>query len=329
MDNLKGKSILLLSPKFFNYEIEIVNALKVAGASVVWIDERPSNTFFTKAIIRLNKNFLKRKIKNYYNSVLKQISDKQKHFDFIFIISPETLTPTILTSIKTQYLNAKVILYMWDSFKNKGALELLPLVDRAISFDKNDAQQYDLSFRALFYIDAYKKQSIAFRYDLLFTGTAHSDRYNFVKRLVAKIPELNVKLFFYLSSKKLFWAKKLSDKEFKSIKLSDISFIPLNHKTTADLVHRSKIILDINHPNQVGLTMRTLETLGAQKKLITTNSDIVNYDFYNENNFLLIDRENPVMPNTFINSEYVPTESELLIKYSIHGWVCDVFQLNL
>ena len=40
------------------------------------------------------------------------------------------------------------------------------------------------------------------------------------------------------------------------------------------LYKESEVILDINHPGQNGLTMRTFEALGAGKKLITTNTEI-------------------------------------------------------
>ena len=46
----------------------------------------------------------------------------------------------------------------------------------------------------------------------------------------------------------------------------------------------SRCILDAPQAGQVGLTIRTIECLGAKRKLVTTNSDIKNYDFYNENN---------------------------------------------
>ena len=39
-------------------------------------------------------------------------------------------------------------------------------------------------------------------------------------------------------------------------------------------------VLDIEHPKQVGLTMRTFEVLASGRKLITTNRSIINHEFY-------------------------------------------------
>jgi hypothetical protein len=52
-------------------------------------------------------------------------------------------------------------------------------------------------------------------------------------------------------------------------------------------------VLDIQHPRQTGLTMRTLEALGAGKKLVTTNVQVKEYDFYDERQVRVVDRMNP------------------------------------
>ncbi len=329
MKDLSDKTVLFISPKFFNYEVEIQDALKAFGAQVTWFDERPSNTFITKVLLRLDKKFLRRKIERYYEDVLRLLVERGGDFDYILIISPESISKTQIEKFKEKFSHAKIILYMWDSFKNKGALEILPLVDTALTFDSEDAKKYNLKHRPLFYIEAYKNKKKEELYDLLFVGTAHSDRYNFIKKVVQHIPDyFKLKLFFFLGSKKLFWTKKVFDPDFRTVKFKDVCFASLSHQKNADLVHSSKIILDINHPEQIGLTMRTLETLGAQKKLITTNRDIINYDFYNPTNILVIDRKNPVIPEVFLTSSFNPSSLHLLEKYSIKGWIRELFDIE-
>lgn len=99
-------------------------------------------------------------------------------------------------------------------------------------------------------------------------------------------------------------------------------------ETVANIMHRSKAILDIQHPAQTGLTMRTIETLGIGRKLITTNTDIVNYDFYNEENILVIDRTNPVIPNSFIEHNAKEVSQQIYQKYSLNGWIEEIFGLT-
>ena len=59
--------------------------------------------------------------------------------------------------------------------------------------------------------------------------------------------------------------------------------------------------------------------------MITTNKDIVNYDFYNRNNICVIDRKNITIPISFFDNEYENNDKEILYKYSVKGWIDDVF----
>jgi len=325
MGSISGKSILFFSPRFFAYEKEIKIALEKLGANVIWADDRPSNSFITKLLIRLNKNLLKGITEKYYNQVLNSL--KENYFDYILFISPESLTRVSLKRIKDKFKSSKFIFYMWDSFENKQSIELLDLFDSILTFDSKDAENYNLKLRPLFYIETYKeKKENEIIYDLLFIGTAHSDRYKFIEKFIKpSFTGMNIKLYFFLSSKKLFWLKKFLNKDFRLVRYREVSFKSLSHKDNSNFMNESKVILDINHPKQVGLTMRTIETLGVQKKLITTNKNILNYDFYNKDNILVIDRNNPQIDMDFVKKPFNPSNDAILNKYSINGWIDDVF----
>ena len=60
--------------------------------------------------------------------------------------------------------------------------------------------------------------------------------------------------------------------------------------------------------------------------MITTNTTIKEYDFYNENNILIIDRENPVISAEFIKKEYEKVDPEIYIKYSLEYWLSELFK---
>jgi len=92
-----------------------------------------------------------------------------------------------------------------------------------------------------------------------------------------------------------------------------------------DLYSCSTVILDINHPKQSGLTMRTFEALGAGKKLITTNAEIKKYSFYNEDNICIIDRDKPELNVEFFKTPFIPIDQPLLNDMSIVGWIGELF----
>ena len=94
----------------------------------------------------------------------------------------------------------------------------------------------------------------------------------------------------------------------------------------ARIINSSRAVLDIQHPRQTGLTMRTIEMIGMRKKIITTNKSIVKYDFYNPNNIMVIDRNNPMIDSSFFDKPYFELPKEIYDKYSIKKWILDCLQ---
>lgn len=78
MNELNGKNILLLAPKYFGYDEEIKNELENFGANVFLYDERPKNDFITKVLLRLNlKSLIQKKIDAYYDNIISETKDKR------------------------------------------------------------------------------------------------------------------------------------------------------------------------------------------------------------------------------------------------------------
>lgn len=69
--------ILLIMPKFFNYPETIQMGLRNLGHDVKWVDDRPSNDPFTKALVRVNKEVLSRPIDRYFESVRHDAEEAQ------------------------------------------------------------------------------------------------------------------------------------------------------------------------------------------------------------------------------------------------------------
>jgi len=331
---LTGKKILFFAPSVFGYQTEIANALIKLGARVDYYDERPKNNFIIKASLRLNKKLIKSRIEKYYASILCETATKK--YDYVLVINLEALTPTLIKEIRNQHSESIFILYMWDSILNKkSALDAFPLFDWKYSFDKNDAQNITgVQFRPLFFIDKYnfKKHQVAIdkSIDLCFMGTVHSDRYNLIHDIKVKAESLGFTTYFfmYFPSPVLFWYKKLKDIRFYKASYSEFSFKPLDLNEIANIIFKSKVVLDIQHPKQTGLTMRTIEMIGAERKLITTNASIKEYDFYDEHNILIIDREQPVINRGFFTEPYIPIDTTIKNNYSIEGWIKEIFKLD-
>lgn len=329
---LNGKKVILISVKFFNYESLIKDKLNSMGAQVDLFDERPSNSFFSKAVIRLRKSAYASTINRYFRSIIEKIKDVK--YDYFLLIKGEVTPRFFIDFIRCNNPNIKLIYYTYDSFKNNSnGLQILNYFDRKYTFDNEDAKNYKIFFRPLFYAEDYRKlysKEAVFKNDLAFIGTAHSDRYLISERLRKWCGENGLIMFaFYFSpSRLLFKYKKLTDSKFRTFDFKKISFQSLSHTEIIELYESSRAVLDINHPDQKGLTMRTFETLGAGRKLITTNPEVVKYPFFDSQNIYVIDRNVKVLDLDFFKTSFNAIEPELLKSMSLEGWIEEVFGLT-
>lgn len=331
MVDLTGKRILFFSARAFGIPENIVSTMKMAGAIVDYYDERPANTFFVKAIIRTNRNIIANYINYYHNKIIE--NTRYNHYDYIFFIKGESFSCHNLSKLFNYHSNAKTIIYYWDSVANNpNALNLIRKFDYSFSFDYKDCVKEGLNFLPLFYFDEYK-QVARYKgkreYDLMFVGTTHSDRYKLIMKIADQICRYGGKCFtyFFFQGKIMYYRYKFLNKEMKNVSIKDFNFTPISKNNLLDLYKKSSIIVDIQHPKQTGLTLRCFEALGSKRKIITTNKEIIKYDFFNKKNILVVDRECPEIDKSFLQEPYQDIEEVIYNKYSITSWVEHIFQI--
>jgi hypothetical protein len=74
--------------------------------------------------------------------------------------------------------------------------------------------------------------------------------------------------------------------------------------------------------------MRTIETLLAGKKLITTNQSILDSDLYHKSRVLIIDRNDPIIDPDFLTSPFKAVPDSIRQNYSCTGWLCELLKLQ-
>lgn len=328
---LKGKKILVFTPAFFGYEEKIKNKMIALGAEVDMFDERSVTKSWQKAMLKVNPNIFNLRTEKYYFKILDSVKDKK--YDYILFIKCDMPTEKILKKFKNTFIDSRICLYLWDSIKNIPNIKRkFKYFDIISSFDRYDCLNYDfMKFRPLFYCDEYKQENNIenkFEYDLCFIGTIHSDRYKILRNIVDFSKENKMKIYIYpfLQSRFIYYFYKLTKVEFKNTKISDFKFEKLSAETITDIIRKSRIVIDIEHPNQTGLTMRTIEMLGLNKKLITTNRDIINYNFYNNKNITVFERNNTKFEFDYnlMKQDYVSLDNKIYTFYSIDNWIIDV-----
>lgn len=325
---LTGKSVLYVAPRFFGYEREIADELVRRGAQVDFLLDRPFDTPLMAAVTRFRRGWIIGAADRYYQRQLAHLSEKK--YDLVFVINGQTLSPHTLQAWRGSYKRAKFVLYMWDSFGNRSsATDNLKFFDHCFSFDKNDSHKFNLVFRPLFFSSGFERARSAMpTIDISFVGTAHTDRYAIVAAISKQCGnDANMFYYLFLQAKWVFWAYKLINPAFRGAEISQFNFKPLGKKAVQKIFSDSRAILDIEHPQQTGLTMRTLETIGARKKLITTNKNIRGYDFFSAKNICIIDRCAPRVPAGFVREPYEDIPAAVFQRYRLEGWLDEILAL--
>lgn len=331
---MKDKRVLFFAPDFFGYELQIKNKLENLGAIVDFYDDRASKTTLYKILIRLNPKFLKHYTHSYFLKIIS--NNKNKNYDYVFFIKCEAALENDLKTLKKVYSNAKFILYLYDSIKNIKFFDMKKIYfDEIYSFDLNDVKNInDLKLLPLFYLDCYKakeNESAIYKYDLSFIGTAHSDRPYIINQIRKELIQCNRQYYFmlYVQSKLIYFIKKMISSDFRELDThGHITLKKMNGSEVSEIIAKSKTVLDIQHPRQTGLTMRTIELIGMKKKMITTNHHIKEYSFFNKNNIQIIDRKNiEIFPN-FFDCKYKQLDKNIYDKYSLDSWIKEIFKLG-
>ena len=323
MDKKNAKKVLMFCPTFFGYEKRLQNALSDNGYEVDLYDERPSNGFFGKTFIRLGFKIYRPVVKKYVERIIAE--NKDKDYDYILVVKGEVLWNYELTLLRKAFPNATFVLYLWDSVINTRNCEKnMPLYDKVLSFDPEDAKRFDIPFLPIPFGKEYNyEKADNYEYAAAFIGTAHSVRPRVVKAIKAQLEAMGEKCFTYFYSPHImvYLLNKLTNPDYKYLPLKEVHFKPISSNEVSDVYNKTKCVIDIEHPRQNGTTTRPVELLPMKKKIITTNSYVKNFKFYNDNNFLIIDRNNPKIDKAFLEADYEPVAQDIIYEYSPERFV--------
>lgn len=318
------EKILFIGIGFYDYEKAIKEEFELLGYEVDYFSEvlplNLKNKFFNKDSSKKNAAYLDDKVNTAGNE-----------YKIIFVIKCEFLSVDNLELLKVKNPNAKFILYLWDSIKRINNIEeKIHFFDKVFSFDRMDCIADErLAFLPLFYRNEYQNnnQSDNLIHGVYHLGWLHSDRFELLKKIKKQLDNKNVNNYFLLYTGFFNYLRIIIlKKQFQYRNI--LIYKPLKVSENIKNILQYTISLDITHPNQTGLTMRTIELIGLRKKFITTNKDIVNYDFYHENNILIIDREQPIINEQFFKSDYENIAQDIIKSYSINSWVRNILNIN-
>lgn len=93
----------------------------------------------------------------------------------------------------------------------------------------------------------------------------------------------------------------------------------LSYLQNIEKIKTSHIVLEINKPGQTGLTLRALEAMAFNKKLITNNASVKDHDFYHPDRVFIWGEDKPDEISNFIATPCPTFDIGLLEKYCADG----------
>lgn len=88
-----------------------------------------------------------------------------------------------------------------------------------------------------------------------------------------------------------------------------------------DNIQHTRCLIDIVQKGQTGLTLRPLEALAFNKKLITNNADIINYGFYRKENIFILGKDDLTKIDEFINVPIANVDNHTKYEFDTGFWL--------
>jgi len=192
-------------------------------------------------------------------------------------------------------------------YKGRNSLEINEIIKQQKSlgykietFDNDDSDFYKIVLRNQFYrLPPEVNNEMEIAYDFYFIGYL-KDRENEIYQLMDQLKDLGYRIEF----------KVIKDK------IEELSYLE-----NIENIFKSKCIVDINQKGQSGITIRPLEAIFFNKKLITNNTNIIKEDIYHPNNVFIIGVDNINLLSHFMSTGTVKLPNKILDKYEINNWM--------
>lgn len=215
------------------------------------------------------------------------------------IIHMSFLTRYLPFIVNKKYPNISIKCWYWNTIaSNSIPIKTNNKNIEYWSFDDNDCKKYDLNKNIQYYFRYNKTNSVKTN-DIYFIGY-NKNRINELKEFEEVVNQYGLKCNINIIN---------SDKDY------------ISYNLVKRELEKSKAVLEIVKQNQVGFTLRVLESLFFEIKLITNNKNIKNSKIYNKNNIFIIGDDNYDDLTNFINSPYDESVNVYQNDYCIETWL--------
>lgn len=263
-------NVAIVGPAFFGYLRRLADMMTSRGIPARFYDEFPSNQILTKITLR------------YSSLAIRQRATRAYHEQITHDIIRSGATHVLFGTIEMfphhciRRLRDRGIVmarYAWDSCANKPYAKTLdPFMRGVASFDPDDCRREGYRYVPLFSSLPTDVATTTPDIDFFYCATFHSNRPMVIAKVIDACERENwrLKLMLFFHSRKLWYTRfALHPGVWRLGKL--FSSKPFTLEEIAAATARARIVVDIHHNGQSGLTMRTFEALSLGAVILTTN----------------------------------------------------------
>lgn len=330
MNKFKDKSIILAVPDHFGLPQVFKENLEFLGFTVYLVKHDNSKIKLStkdSLIHFYKKTFNKNKTHKARITALgkekPQISflNEIESVDYALVIRPDLFSEKVLQKIKSKSIHT--VGYQWDGMQRFPLAEkTIQYFDNFFVFDNNDVKKYhNIEHINNFYFDYLHTKKII-KQDIFFVGTFMRDRINELLHLSLIFKNSGLKNNINIICNKSKYYKKYGAFPVNFTKSG------MNFKDSILNTQQSKVILDFQNSMHNGVSLRVFEAVGYQKKLITNNPLVKNYDFYNPQNIFVFTNKNLHEVEHFLKLDFVELPTEIREKYSFTHWIKQILNSN-
>lgn len=322
--------ICLISFDFWHYDEHIVNKLKEKGVEAYHINigAFTHKNFGARVKNAMSKVFIGKNLKHekrqeFIIDSLKEIGKQ----DQILVINPESIEERVHEVIRNY--TERNIAYLYDSMSRNPAQHILHFFDTVFSFDDEDVKEYGFkkitNYNYLKYCPSEEQNP---HLDLFYITSYDTQRLQKLNILINQIDNLNIDFKTIVAGKKS-WKNKITQiVDSKNINIIKFRTKNIPQQSLPKIYKNTKVILDLQRDNQMGLSFRIFEAMALEKKFITDNRTIKNYDFYNPENILILNDDFSNIEKSFFETDYQKLPEGIYYKYTLDNWVNTVFNLS-
>lgn len=331
INNKKKPTALVISPTFFDYYKNILREFEALGFHAIWMNTWLYENPVYKILLRIAPNLISRFSTHKYIRNAKAL--QLKNVSEILVIKGEGLSINFIRYLREAFPQANLSLYLWDGVENtRGATQIAPEFDTVSTFDPLDAQFFSWRYRPLF-ARVFEKTETTLSgpalYEWAFIGSLHSDRFSVLKRLTLSSGFQKFYAFGFIPGKFMWLLRHLTNPKIWHHGAIKVSTTPILSDEVNRITQAAKAVVDIEHPKQRGLTMRSIETLLLGRKLVTTNTEIKNSDLFHETRVFVMDRKKPHISQDFLESPFLDIPQKIREKYYLRSWLEDIINSKM